>query len=145
MMLGHILDEVDLSHETRTEPGGRDFWVRALPQKTYSGQLKRIVRGMLRTSRRRRPEAKTLYRNLLEDMEVWRSESVEGRRYIRRITDSVEEEKEVVEKKEKKKKDQGEGKEGGKAAAVEVIDLEEEEEEEEHRGRGKGKTRGGGF
>lgn len=121
MMLGHPPEEVDLSHETTTEPDERDFWVRALPQDTYSSQLKQIVREMLRTSRRRRPDAMTLYQNLVEGMELWQSESVEGRRYIR------EKKEEVVEK----------GKEGGEDAIVEIVDLEEEE-------RGKGATRGGG-
>lgn len=121
MMLGHPPKEVDLSQETTTEPDERDFWVRALPQDAYSDQLKQIVREMLRTSRRRRPDAMTLYQNLVEDMELWRSESVEGRRYIRGG------EAEVVEK----------GKEGGEDAVVEIVDLEEEE-------RGKGTTRRGG-
>lgn len=117
MMLGQAPEEVDLSHETTTEPAERDFWVRALPQETYSDQLKRIVREMLRTSRRRRPDAVTLYQNLLEDMAVWRSESVEGRRYIRRIIEvEEEEEKKVVEKKDKKK-----NKKEGKEAEVEVV------------------------
>ena len=173
MMLGQAPEEVDLSHETTTEPAERDFWVRALPQETYSDQLKRIVREMLRTSRRRRPDAVTLYQNLLQDMEVWRSESVEGRRYIRRRIEVAEEEEKVVEKKDKKKdKKKGKeaevevvekGKRGGKKAEVEVVDLEGyeegeegegegeeevegvEEEQDEEEQRGKGKTRGGGI
>lgn len=172
MMLGHAPEEVDLSHETTTEPDERDFWVRALPQNTYSDQLKRIVREMLRTSRRRRPDAVTLYQNLLEDMEVWQSESVEGRRYNRRRIEMVEEEeKKVVEKKDKEEgkdtkvevvveegKEGGKeavkevvvvekGKEGGKKAVVEVVDLEgseEEEEEDEEEERGKEMGRGKG-
>lgn len=171
MMLGHAPEEVDLSHETTTDPSERDFWVRALPQDTYSDQLKRIVREMLRTSRRRRPDAVTLYQHLVEDMEVWRSESVEGRRYIRKRKEEVEEEvvmEVAVESKEGGKdpemkvvevKARGndaemevEVKEKGEAAVVEVVDLEGEDddegEEEEERGketgRGKGKTRGGG-
>lgn len=116
MMLGHPPKEVDLSHETTTEPDGRDFWVRALPQSTYSEQLKRIVREMLRISRQRRPDAATLNQNLLEGMEVWRSESVEGRRYIRGIKEAVEEEeadKGVMEKKDKKKGNEAEVQKGG--------------------------------
>lgn len=148
MMLGQAPEEVDLSHETTTEPAERDFWVRALPQETYSDQLKRIVREMLRTSRRRRPDAVTLYQNLLEDMEVWRSESVEGRRYIRRRIEVAEEEEKVVEKKDKKKdKKKGkeaeaevveQGKRGGKKAEVEVVDLEGYEEGGEGEGEDEG-------
>ena len=116
MMLGHPPEEVDLSHETRIEPAGRDFWVIELPQSTYSEQLKRIVREMLRTSRQRRPDAATLYQNLLEGMEVWRSESVEGRRYIRRIEEVEEEDEDEEEEEEEdqwvvKKKDKKKGKE----------------------------------
>lgn len=135
MMLGHPPEEVDLSHETTTEPDERDFWVRALPQDTYSDRLKRIVREMLRTSRRRRPDAMTLYQNLIEDMEVWRLESVEGRRYIRRIKEEEVDEEVVEEGKEVGKEAKAEvevgDKEEGKAAEVEVVDLEGDEDDEE--------------
>lgn len=84
MMLGQPPEAVNLSHETTTDPPDRDFWVQALPEDTYSCQLKRIVREMLRESIRRRPDGVMLYQNLMHDMEVWRGESEEGRRYVRR-------------------------------------------------------------
>ena len=150
MMLGHAPEEVDLSHETTTDPSDRDFWVRALPQDTYSDQLKRIVREMLRTSRRRRPDAGTLYERLVEDMEVWRSESMEGRRYVRKRNEEAKEEVVVV-KVAVESKEGGEDaemkvvevrargndaemevevKEKGKAAVVEVVDLEGGDDDE---------------
>lgn len=84
---------------------------------------------------------------------------MEGRRYIRRINEAVEEEEEKkdgkkgkrrVEKNEKEAEAEGlvvvDGNKREKRAVSEVIDLTEDEEEQRDilMGRGKGKTRGGG-
>ena len=152
MMVGQPPQEVDLSHETTTHPAGRDAWVTALPpDTTYSPQLKRIVREMLRTRRRHRPDAAQLYQNIVDDMEVWQKETVEGRRYIRR------KEEEVVLVDEDKKGNWGEDREkegsnvvveaeGGREVIVggEESETDDDKEEEHEQARGKGKTRGGG-
>lgn len=163
MMLGYPPKEVNLSHETTTHPAGRDAWVPALPpDTTYSPHLKRIVREMLRTSRRRRPDAATIHQNIITDMEVWRNESVEGRRYVRRWKEEEEEEKEEEEEEEEEKvvdedKEKGKGGENGGGVVGEEGDVVEEEDDDdddvgmmmdmrrngERERRGGGKTRGG--
>lgn len=115
MMLGYPPREVNLSHETTTQPAGRDAWVPALPPDTiYSPHLKRIVREMLRTSRSGRPDAATIYQNITTDMEAWWNESLEGRRYVRRWKEEEEEEEGEEEEEEEEEKVVDEDKEKGK-------------------------------